>query len=321
MHEQDELQDLAQQLVTTLRSGSVDLKSEALLANAVRHQMVSLEDIFVRSASTFERPYSHDFATIEKRERKAGTPYYFVDVNREGLYDTLPEGLFHQTLRKDAQIDTETAVEELKLHRQEEKAARQFFLPLEQEFYRLQLLAEWQESQLMLSSLDRQQYDSLIDLWNLPKELSTYQTVMMLHIIPLLHQVVGNHEAVSNLLSLVMEVPIKVLANQVTTWEANEVALPSLGEFELGRDSILGNYIEDYHPHYQLIVGAIEKKYIAGYLPGGKERKILLRLCAYFLPCQADISVKIKILPEEETGFLLKGELPGEGYLGYTTHL
>ncbi|MEM6844143.1 MAG: type VI secretion system baseplate subunit TssG [Bacteroidota bacterium] len=321
MHEQDELQDLVQRLEVALSRGNIDLKSEALMANAVRHQMVKLEDIFVRSASTFQRSYSRDLAAIEQRERKQGASYYFVDVNREGLYDTLPEGLFHQTLRKDAQIDTETAVEELELHRQEEKAARQFFLPLEQEFYRLQLLAEWQESQILLSSLNRQQYSSLIDLWRLPKELSTYQTVMMLHIIPLLHQVVGDLKAVSNLLGLVMEAPIEVQASQVTTWKADEVALPNLGEFELGRDSVLGNYIEDYHPHYQLIVGAIEKKYIAGYLPGGKKRQVLLRLCAYFLPCQADISVKIEIFPEEETGFLLKGKELGEGYLGYTTHL
>ncbi len=317
----EEHQDLQQLLETSLKGGDIDLKVEAVIANAIRHKLVKIEYVFVRPLSTFQRSYSHDFSSVEKRERKQGNPYYFVDINREGLYDTLPEGLFHQTLKKDAQIDTETAIKELELHRQEEKAARKFFLPLEQEFYRLQLLAEWQESQLMLSSLNRQQYDALINLWDLPKELSNYQTLMMLHIIPLLHHIVGDYETTSNLLSLIMETPIRVEISQVITQETNEVELPCLGEFELGRDSILGNYIEDYHPHYLLIVGPIEKKYITNYLSGGKKRKTFLRLCAYFLPCQSDISVKIEITQPEEEGFLLHGEEAGEGYLGYTTQL
>jgi len=321
MPNRSEHQDLQQLLAPRLKDRNLDVKPEALLANALRHGLVKIEDIFIRPVSTFQRSYARDLFAVEKRERKQGNSYYYVDINREGLYDTLPEGLFHQTLKKDAQIDTETAVEELELHRQEEKAARKFFLPLEQEFYRLQLLAEWQESQLMLSSLNRQQYSALINLWGLPKTLSDYQALMMLHIIPLLHRIVGDYETTSNLLSLVMENTIRVVASQATTQETNEVELPSLGAFELGRDSILGNYIEDYHPHYQLIVGPIEKKYITGYLSAGKKRKTLLRLCAYFLPCQSDISVKIEITPREEAGFLLHGEEPGEGYLGYTTQL
>ncbi|WKN41292.1 type VI secretion system baseplate subunit TssG [Tunicatimonas pelagia] len=321
MQEGNEHKDLQQLLEESFKGNDIDLKPEVIIANAIRHKLIKIEDVFIRPASTFQRSYTHDFLSVEKRERKQGNPYYFIDINREGLYDTLPEGLFHQTLKKDAQIDTEIAVAELELHRQEEKAVRKFFLPLEQEFYRLQLLAEWQESQLILASLNRQQYNALINLWDLPKELSNYQTMMMLHIIPLLHRVVGDHETTSNLLSLVMETPVRVETCQIAPQEVNEVQLPCLGEFELGRDSVLGNYIEDYHPHYQLIVGPIEKKYIAGYLSDGKKRKTLLRLCAYFLPCQSDTSVKVEIVQPEEEGFLLHGEEPGEGYLGYTTQL
>jgi hypothetical protein len=319
-----EKDNLQQDLLASFQADSklqkVEIRPETLVANALRHQTVSIEDVYIRPVSTFQRSYAPDLLSIEKRERTLGNPYYYIDISREGLYDMLPEGLFHETLKKDAQIDTETAVEELEMHRREEKSARQFFLPLEQEFYRLQLLAEWQESNILLSSLNREQYEALIDLWNLPPELSSYQLVMMLYIIPLLHRVVGDNEATSNLLSLVMEVPIKVQASQFTTQQADDVVLPALGEFQLGKDSVLGNHIEDYHPNYRLIVGPLEKKYITQYLPGGKERKTLLSLCAFFLPCQSDISLKIEVA-QEAGGFILETESTGEGYLGYTTHL
>lgn len=313
-------EDLQQLLGKVSRQDLVDVKLETLVANAIRNRLVALEDVFIRPISTFHRTYGSDFFSVEKRERRQGKPYYYVDVTREGIYDTLPEGLFHQTLRKDTTIDTKTAVEELELHRREEKAARQFFLPLEQEFYRLQILAEWQESNIMLSALNHQQYDALIDLWNLPKDLTTYQVVMMLYIIPLLHRVVGDNLAISNLLTLVMEVPIEVRSQQFTTQRTDEIDLPALGEFQLGKDSILGNHIEDYHPSYQLIVGPLEKRYITNYLPGGNKRQTLLSLCAFFLPCQSDVSLKVNIKKEGE-GFLLGQEQTGEGYLGYTTLL
>ena len=132
---------------------------------------------------------------------------------------------------------------------------------------------------------------------------------------------VGDQEATSNLISLVMEVPIRVNSAPTTVQTTNEVDLPGLGECRLGRDSVLGNFIEDYHPHYQLIVGPIEKKYITHYLPGAMGRNTLFRICAYFLPCQSDISVKIEVSRQHEEGFLLQEEASGEGYLGYTTHL
>nr|WKN35099.1 type VI secretion system baseplate subunit TssG [Tunicatimonas sp. TK19036] len=305
---------------SSLENPAVDVKPEVILANAIRRQLLKAEDVYIRPISTFQRSFTKDFFSIERREKENKKPYYYVNVTREGLYDTLPEGVFHQTLKKDAQIDTETAVEELALHRQEEKEARLFFLPLEQEFYRLQMLAEWQESNILLSSLNRQQYDALIELWDLPKGLTTYQTIMMLHIIPMLHRVVGDEKATSNLLSLVMGVSVQVRSHQSTTHQLDEVNLPPLGAFCLGKDSILGNLIEDYHPSYQLIVGPIKKKYITDYLPGGKGRKTLFSLCAFFLPCQSDITMTIEI-DQKETGLVLDEAKSGEGYLGYTTFL
>lgn len=306
--------------MSSLKNPSADVKPEVVLANAFRRQLMKTEDVYIRPISTFQRSFTKDFFSIEKREKEDKTPYYFVNITREGLYDTLPEGIFHQTLKKDAQIDTETAVEELALHRQEEKAARLFFLPLEQEFYRLQMLAEWQESNILLSSLNLQQYDALIELWNLPNGLTTYQTIMMLHIIPMLHRVVGDETATANLLSLVMGVTVRVQSHQSTTHQADEIDLPPLGSFCLGKDSILGNLIEDYHPSYQLIVGPIKKKYITNYLPGGKGRKTLFSLCAFFLPCQSDITMTIEI-KQNDTGLVLNEAKDGEGYLGYTTFL
>lgn len=307
-------------LKSSLRQLPLDVRPEVVLVNALRHRLLSIKDVFIRSTGTFQRSYSTDLDKVEKREREHGVPYYYLNVTREGIYDTLPEGLFHQTLKKDARIDTERAVQELELHRQEEKAARQFFLPLEQEFYQLQMLAEWQESNLLLSSLDRPQYDALIDLWNLPAGLTTYQIVMMLHVIPLLHRVVGDETATSHLLSLVMELPVAVKAHQHTARRTDTVPLPALGEFQLGKDSILGDIIEDYHPNYQLIVGPIKKEYITDYLPGGRGRQTLIRLCAFFLPCQSDISLTIEIEPRA-SGFVLKQSSEEEGYLGYTTFL
>jgi type VI secretion system protein ImpH len=56
-----------------------------------------------------------------------------VEVNREGLYDMLPEGLFHVTPTRSSGLSDLEMIADVQIRRKEEKDARIFFMPFEAE--------------------------------------------------------------------------------------------------------------------------------------------------------------------------------------------
>lgn len=81
-----------------------------------------------------------------------------LDISRDGFYDILPEGFIHNQYKRDLSL---TPTDEFKIRKKEEKEARHFFNPLENEFFRSSSDIENYESTI-LSNLNADGLASII---------------------------------------------------------------------------------------------------------------------------------------------------------------
>src|ERR1044071_3795774 len=126
-----------------------DIRAEVLLAEMIMEE-VHPEDIEIATNSVFSRNVHFDIEKVEDTEyvttRKKRLRFV---LNRDGIYDLLPEDLFHQPIDNNTNPDLTKMMQDMKVQQQREIAARKFFLPYEQEFFRSRIRLEMEERKFM----------------------------------------------------------------------------------------------------------------------------------------------------------------------------
>jgi len=299
-----------------------DIRIEVFLAELVERWNIDFNDILVKPLGLFKRPYSNDILNInipktrEEKEKKLS-----IDTSREGLYDILPEGFFHQKLNVKPTRTTKDSLEEYEIQKQEEKDARKFFLPLEQEFYRERVYLELEErraSDLFLTEKKRENFNQLVKFWQLDDCLNLEQKSILLYLLPYCHFIIGNIELTEQSIEMVLGKKVKIDYIESRRNHQKRSSEGILGQIELGYNLALGEEFNDGIPAVQIDIGPIDNNDLAGYLPGGNEKKILEFLIGYFLPIEFDVHIKL-LSKESEKGFILIDD--SDVRLGYLTTL
>ncbi len=299
-----------------ISSLGADIRIEAILAVLLENETVDLDHVVVQTKGVFKRPYSKDILGVELRGKKSGkTEVLHIDISREGLYDMLPEGLFHQTMTK-AFKTTEDSVAEFKQHREEEKQARNFFLPLEQEFFRLRSLSEIEERKALFAFSGAAHQGVFARFWGHQPALSRQQSAVYYFLLPLFYHIVGNLPVTALCFEAILGQPVSLqwIPPQKQSTEGYQYPL---GACNLGVDFILGNTWFDEIPAIQVNIGPLKKKDLPDYLPGGSAHTVLELLYNHFLPVEVEPVLKISAKKESEP--ILFTEPKEAALLGYTS--
>lgn len=120
---------------------SFDLRVELLFDALIKNKSDD-SDIVIRSKGLFYRKYSKDTLNINADINNPDV--LNIDISRDGFYDVLPESITHNYRNRDQRED---AVQEFKIRKKEEKEARHFYNPLENEFFRFRHEVEKYESE------------------------------------------------------------------------------------------------------------------------------------------------------------------------------
>ncbi|CAN5587646.1 type VI secretion system baseplate subunit TssG [soil metagenome] len=294
-----------------------DFRVEVLVAFWLENGEKSVENIIIHPQGTFVRAYNKDVLQVNESDNSQDV-VVTINISREGLYDMLPEGLFHQVQKKN-QKSTRDSIEESKRYKKEEKAARKLFLPLEQEFYRQRIWLEHSELRACLNNVHPENVKLFFDFWGLKTDIfNTQQSNFMLSVMPYLHRVVGNMDLVNYCLELMMQEKIKIHLKSSSEQKVNDEELISrLGAVRLGVDSVLGEKWIDDEPALEVIVGPISLDKIHIYLNEGKAQRQLKTLYGFFFPAEADIITTI-LLDEGKINFKLS-DTEDISILGYST--
>lgn len=187
-----------------------DYKAAVLAAELVEAGF-DINRLFIWPSGSARRNFSKDVLSVEWYAPDGGyKDYLCIKSSREGLYDMLPEGLFHASVPYSSTRTTEELIDQIKLHKEQEKQARKFFLPLEAEINMFRVLIELHENKIDKKNI----YNDLVEIfrpgWEIFELLDQQQANIFLHLIPLLHQAKGDLARLEQVAGLMLGWPVRV---------------------------------------------------------------------------------------------------------------
>ncbi|MBO0949134.1 type VI secretion system baseplate subunit TssG [Fibrella forsythiae] len=327
-----------QQYADQLDRLTSDVRLEVILAELTHDGLDPRRELMVHPAGLFSRSYRHDVgralvgntdafgddaASIDPARRQ----YLNVEVHRDGLYDYLPEGLFHQPTNLGR--DRAEVFEDIDEQARRQRGIRQFFQPLEQEFYLQGLAMELEERKYFVTEENLRQNsqgDVLRQFWGLPPDLlDIRQLTNLLHLLPIAHRLVHNTPLVMQVFELMLGVPVQIrtippLVHQIELALGDAPAPNDLSKAELGNFSLGGAY-QDTMPAYEIRIGPLNGDQLIDYLANGRCRAIMNLLIGYFMPSEADVIDHLLVNTDERYLTLNEDELAPASVLGVASYI
>ncbi|MCH6234204.1 type VI secretion system baseplate subunit TssG [Cognataquiflexum rubidum] len=313
-----ETKDKLFQLIQGIKNSELDIKAEAYLAIAGNECLIN-DQFVVSNSGAFKRTFQKDILEISLEEDKTHKEYINIKLNREGIYDLLPEGIFHHsTDLKRGVIGTHEMALQVRKNKKIEAECRKFFAPLENSIFAQKLNIESEEYSL-IKGLDFGEMDfDLMGFYGLPLDLPKEFIQGFLRIMPHKHLVSGDYKLAENVLSMIIKHPVEFRFIQDSNipnikYERNI----NFGDFgKLGTETILGDWIQSSDQKIEVKVGPIGKNDIQDYFEGGIKKRVLDIFYGFFMPMDVEMETKLRV---KENCMNMVLETDGGPILGYTS--
>ena len=297
-----------------------DFKAEAVAVNLLKyHRAVS--NIFIDRIGINDRAYLKDIKSISSQYLGFDEEVLSIKTYREGIYDYLPEGLFHPPSFNGSRKNVESVVNEIRKQKRVEEDARKFFMPFELEIFFTEISALLKEYDFDLAS----DTDSLLtvfsELWPVVKMLDKKNAYIFIHILPFFHQIRGDKKWFERCMTSFLKVPVEITfsPNVIDRIEEEDDSI-LLGNSRLGVTYIPSGKHMDGERNWVVNVGPIPYDEIKRYIPGNSFRNVLQALYDYCLPVNVDIEENF-ITEKKEYSFMLEDNERNSNRLGFSTFL
>ncbi|MGE9312444.1 hypothetical protein ACLOAU_12390 [Niabella sp. CJ426] len=234
----------------------------------------------------FKKGFSNDVEQVFIEEAGSGTSFEMI-LNRDGIYDLLPEGLFHQSKGNTRVSSVQDAVEEHKQFKEEEKLARRFFTPLEQLLFLYRAGAEAAERGALYNIQNGQLNESFYHFWNIDVKLPEGPAGRLLRLMPYADSIKSDIDATAAALSYVLQSKVTLKASLIP--DTYLLQQENLSEQYLGVNATIGNTIGEWLTNWTCTISDIPDKDLALYVEGGALKKITDRFIEIFVPVEIDV--------------------------------
>ncbi|KNB60448.1 type VI secretion system baseplate subunit TssG [Chryseobacterium sp. Hurlbut01] len=297
-----------------------DFKAEAVAVNLLKyHRAVS--NIFIERIGINDRAYLKDIKSISSQYLGFDEEVLSIKTYREGIYDYLPEGIFHPPSLNTSRKNIENVVNEIRKQKKVEEDARKFFQPFELEIFFTEIGALLKEQDFDLASETDSLFKVFSELWPVLKMLDKKSAYIFIHILPFFHQIRGDKKWFERCISSFLQVPVKITftPNVIDRFEEEDDSI-LLGNSRLGITYIPSGKHMDGERNWIINIGPIPYEKMKKYIPGNPFRKVLQALYDYCLPVNVDIEENF-ITEKKEYSFLLENSERNSNRLGYSTFL
>ncbi|MEG1032850.1 MAG: type VI secretion system baseplate subunit TssG [Chryseobacterium sp.] len=297
-----------------------DFKAEAVAVNLLKyHRTVS--NIFIERVGVNDRAYLKDIKSISSSYLGFDEEVFTIESYREGIYDYLPEGLFHPPSLGASRKNVDTVVREIRKQKRVEDDARKFFRPFELEVFFTEISSLLKESEFDISSHTDSLLETVSELWPLINMLDKKNAYVFMHILPFFHQIRGDKKWFERCMTAFLQVPVEVTfsPNIIDEIEKNNDSM-LLGNSRLGVTYIPSGRHMDGQRNWVVNIGPIPYEEMKKYIPGSPFRNVLQALYDYFLPVTVDIEENF-VTEKEEYSFSLMDDERNASRLGYSTFL
>ncbi|MEX2569329.1 MAG: type VI secretion system baseplate subunit TssG [Cyclobacteriaceae bacterium] len=309
-----EKEHLLTELQQEIHQNCSDLKAESIVVLALGKGLAR-EDFVMASESTYNRPYSKDVRSPSLEEDRNRKAYLQLGLSRNGWYDQLPEGLFHQPIKSGVPVLSagEMAADYVK-NKQIELESRQFFKPFEQAFYEERVVLESEEFQLLKGLNTGTLNDFFMEFWGIDPDIPSRFVTPFIEMLPQVHKINGDPDLLAHCLEKIIQESVEVKIENSERLESMVDGLNELGNSRLGLDMILGNQFWEETFCYNIIIGPLKQSRVEEYLEKGSHHAFLKVFNGFFLPVETDGLIQIKMAEEEMTNLLEPGKAPILGY-------
>lgn len=242
-------------------------------------------DIQIHKKGGFKKGFSNDVDQVlmEPGDHRIRFEMY---LNRNGLYDVLPEGLFHQSKGAARVTTVQDAVDEHRQFKEEEKLARNFFAPLEALLFLYGADAEMAERSALYDIQNGKLGTAFYQFWNVDADSCGEPAGRLLRLMPYADRIKSDIKATAAALACILETEIGYQASLCP--DKQVLPQPGLHELCLGIDATIGNTTCEDFPCWIFTFKGIAYNELTGYCEGGTFKKIIDRFVEIFIPVDID---------------------------------
>jgi hypothetical protein len=299
-----------------------DFKAEVIAAELINNH-VPAEQIMIMSLGSRKRAFRKDVdAVTDEISDYNNKEYTLITTHKEGIYDMLPQGLFHTPALPKSATTQKEIIEGIKKHKVEERNARRFFLPYEAAINHLRIQMALYETRLDKGAHHTQLVDIFKDHWKIFKYLDTNQSNIFLQVLPLIHDIRDDYAIAATIFELIFSLPVKITSHHPGPVKNANPLFSSLNNTRLGIDLTTGNEVFDNgEDEISVTIGPINNKQLKLFVPGTTNSKILELLCDYMLPVHINITTQFELFGADKTTRLADKENDHNSTLGLSTYL
>lgn len=290
------MKDLAA-IKDTINDLAYDIKAEVIIADLLENGM-GQQDFIIVPDGLFRRRYKKDVTHADTIELNNDQHLLEVHLTREGLYDSLPEALFHSTAEENLNSGHDMA-RLSKKQKMEEKACRNFFLPFENEIFRQKVQLELSERKVLHQFSENLFNDIFPEFWNLDRTLPGILVSRLMLFLHYSYRIAGDIDLTAQALETILDekVSARWMENIPTEWPeftGFQVASSVLGSSSLGKDLVCGDHSAEQFPCLEFTIGPLRNSQIEDYLENGPIDRFLSVFFGYFVPMEVIPVKKIK---------------------------
>lgn len=307
-------------------SGSTgsDIKASQKAADLIKHG-VDPDHIIFNCDGSSRRPFSTEIQSINTYlSETSNEEFVRINMNREGFYDMLPEGLFHSLHAGSEILDEDVMIQDVRNKRRQEQNARKFFAPFENELFHLRTQLDQYESRLDMQTSFQDMSNLLLSNFPELHRLSPRQRVIWMHFIPEIQSHKNDITYAQQLLRNLLNIPIEI--KQLThdrkiDWQ--EIGLPpsTLGNCQLGVDSLTNMAYELNEAYLAITIGPSYPQLLKNYLPNAKDEYIIHLVLDHLFPAYLNRHLRYDLLPEVKHSYLSDDQHKNHTVLGHTSYL
>jgi type VI secretion system protein ImpH len=306
---------------------ATDFRAEVIAAELIENGTPA-ERVLIIPLGGLNRPQSKDIERVEQEVSEYDNKeYILIKTHKEGLYDKLPQHIFHTPISYTLNKNEREVAEAIRQHRLEEKAARTFFLPFDASVNSVRSLIALYEIQLDKKFHFNQLVNIFKEHWEIFQHLDVLQANIFLQFLPLIHRMRDDWRAIEAFFELMFQAPSKISTRvqrkQSAAVKDVDLVYSQIGSGVLGVDLTTGDCFEG-GDFAEIVIrfGPLSTKQITNFTGELYQEKIVMMLCDYLLPADMDVVIQYD-LAKQNRGFILNeaGSIGSNCEMGISTYL
>lgn len=303
----------------TVNTVETDYRAELVAAGLIENGCLSEKTHIVRRSMP---EIAKDVDKIKKEYTDVGVDvdeYLCIYANRSGIYDVLPEGVFHQSASAKKQQGRDAIIGEIAKQRKEEFFARKYFQPFEMALDKALVDARIYEQRYNKPHLYGYLSRIFDEQWEILKHLSVVQSLLFLRLVPIMTEAPGSLELTAKVIGILLNCPVSIRESKKSKHAMTSKKSVSLGNWKLGINSVTGKTVSGDNMDLEISIGPVTPQEMKLFEYNANRDLILRCLIDMLFPFDRSIKVKY-VVTETEKKFRLSGQ-GHKTYLGINTTL